>query len=64
MQNIRLLKITDTGNVYPQLIKRMSSDKNKNFCTKDPCDLQIISPKKRGESGNLKLPLLVLKPPF
>ena len=46
MQNIRLLKIADTVNVYPQAINRMSSDENKNLSTLNPCDIQIISQQK------------------
>jgi len=46
MQNFQPLKIADNVNVYPQTINRMSSDKNKNLNTLDPCDLQIISQQK------------------
>jgi hypothetical protein len=46
MQNFRPLEIADTVNIYPQTINRMSSDKNKNLITLNPCDLQIISQQK------------------
>jgi hypothetical protein len=51
LTNIEPLKMSGTVNVYPQTINRMSSDKNKNLSTLNPCDSPVIYklyPNKKG----------------